>query len=291
MGDAVLADAAGGGRFIAGSTLDEAVGNARRLNGEGIRLTMDHLGEAVTSEAEAEAAAQEYHVLLGRIAKEKLDSTVSIKLTQVGLALDAGKCRERVRALVERSVQVGSSVEIDMEDTPYTDVTLDIYREMLKVDPKLRVCLQAYLFRSMEDLKGLIELRGSVRLVKGAYKEPPSVAFPAKRDVDANFDRMTECGMSKAAVGRGFYLAAATHDDRRVERALAVEKENGLSRSQFEFQFLYGIRTELQRRLARDGCTVRVYLPYGEQWYPYFMRRLAERPANVLFLLKNLFKS
>jgi len=277
-------------RFIAGNTLDEAVVSGRRLNDAGIQLTMDHVGEAVADEASADAAAREYHELLQRIAGEGLTATISIKPTQLGLALDAARCEKRFEDLVALSRSLGLMVEIDMEDSPFTDKTLDLYRRMLAVNPKLRVCLQSYMRRANRDLDGLVAAKGSVRLVKGAYKEPATVAYQKKSEVDDNYVRMMEAGLSKAAVDNGFYLAVATHDESLVEIAGQLAANNGISKKDFEFQFLYGVRSDLQRRLAADGYTVRVYLPYGQEWYPYFMRRLAERPANLFFLLRNMLR-
>jgi len=277
-------------RFIAGNTLDEGAVTARRLNNEGLLLTMDHLGEAVASADEADRAGGEYHLLVDRIKSDSLLSTVSVKPTQLGMALDKDGCAARIEKLVRRTAELGLSVEIDMEDTPFTDATLDLYRRMLPLNRKLRVCLQSYLIRSPDDMRGIIELGGSVRLVKGAYKEPPELAFKSKKDVDSAFAALVDLGLSPEAVGKGFYLAVASHDELLVQHACTVASERKIRPDQFEFQFLYGIRTDLQKDLASQGYTVRVYLPYGMQWYPYFMRRLAERPANLMFLMKNMFR-
>jgi proline dehydrogenase len=207
------------------------------------------------------------------------------------LALDAQRCKNRIRAIVEKAVGFGLSVEIDMEDSPFTDATLDIYRELLAIDRHLRVCLQAYLKRTDHDLRSLIDAGGSVRLVKGAYREPGEVAVQQKREVNESFLRQTQMALTPEAVAAGFYLAIASHDDKLVQQAKEVALKNKVDKRDFEFQFLYGIRTDLQKSLAAEGYTVRVYKPFGEQWYPYFMRRLAERPANLWFLVKNLFRS
>jgi proline dehydrogenase len=277
-------------RFVAGNTLDEAVASGKRLLDQGIRLTMDHLGESVSTPAEADEAAHEYHVMLDRIHAEKLDSTISVKPSQMGLVLDPVSCEKRLEALVRKSADLGLSVEIDMEDSPYTQVTLDIYARLLSLNPKLRVCLQSYLLRSKSDLQHIIDLKGSIRLVKGAYREPPEVAYQEKHKVDSNFAEMIEMGLAPSSVEKGFYLALASHDEKLVSFGRDTARDLGVKQRQFEFQFLYGIRTDLQLKLAQAGYTVRVYLPYGMEWYPYFMRRLAERPANVLFLLKQLFR-
>ena len=277
-------------RFIAGNTLDAAVVNGRRLNDLGILLTMDHVGEAVSDEPSADVAAREYHEILHRIPAEALKATISVKPSQLGLALDPARCGTRFHELVAESRKLGIMVEIDMEDSPYTDTTLAMYRELLGVNPALRVCLQAYLRRCNKDIEDLIALKGSVRLVKGAYKEPASIAFQKKSEVDDNYVRLMEAGLSKRAVDNGFYLAIATHDESLVEIARQLAANNGIGKDKFEFQFLYGVRFDLQQQLAADGYTVRVYLPYGQEWYPYFMRRLAERPANVLFILRALLR-
>ena len=277
-------------RFVAGNSLDEAVQNGRRLNDQGLLLTMDHLGEAVLGPEEANHAAFEYHQLLERIAKDGLNSTISIKPTQLGMMLNVEQCRSRLDRMVQKAVSLGTSVEIDMEDSPYTDITLDIYENLLPKCPDLRVCLQAYLFRCEDDMERLINLGGSVRLVKGAYREPADVAYQKKARVDESVVELMDMGLTKEAVAKGFYLALASHDEALVDEAKDIAKRNGLDKEQFEFQFLYGIRTDLQQSLAREGYRVRIYLPYGMQWYPYFMRRLAERPANLLFLMKNMLR-
>ncbi len=277
-------------RFIAGNTLDEAVASGRRLLDQGILLTMDHVGESVSTLAEADEAAREYHVMLDRIHTEGLQSTISVKPSQMGLVLDPPSCEKRIEELVRKSAQQGTTVEIDMEDSPYTQVTLDIYHRLLPLNPKLRVCLQSCLHRSVADLQKIIEAHGSIRLVKGAYREPPEVAYQQKSRVDSNYAQMIDLGASRKAVDQGFYLAIASHDEKLVTHGREVAGANGLGKDQLEFQFLYGVRSDLQLQLAKAGYRVRVYLPYGRDWYPYFMRRLAERPANVLFLLKQLFR-
>ena len=277
-------------RFIAGNDLAQAIDNGRRLNEAGIVLTMDHLGESVSSDSEADEAAAEYRTMIDRIKEQGLASTISIKPTQLGLALDPEECGRRLADVVEHGKSLGIGVEIDMEDSPYTDITLSIYEAMHRLSPGTRVCLQAYLRRCRDDLQRLINFGGSVRLVKGAYRESPTLAFSSKKQVDDQFAELTRLGLDADALEKGFYLAVATHDERLVRQTIAFAEEHRVAKDRFEFQFLYGIRSELQARLAHEGFTVRVYLPYGREWYPYFMRRLAERPANLLFLLKNLFK-
>ncbi len=278
-------------RFIAGSNLDETVISGRRLNKSGILLTMDHLGESVSTEDEADEAGRVYLQMLDRIKQENLRATVSLKPTQLGLAVGPDRCHQRIRAIVEKAVGHGLSVEIDMEDSPFTDATLSIYEALLKSDRNLRVCLQSYLSRTDADLRRLIDAGGSVRLVKGAYREPAAVAVQSKGEVNDAFLRHMQMALTPDAVLAGFRLAIATHDDKLVQAAREIAVKNRVDKKDFEFQFLYGIRTDLQAGLAADGYTVRVYQPYGQQWYPYFMRRLAERPANLWFLVKNLFRS
>jgi proline dehydrogenase len=277
-------------RFIAGNNLDETVTSGRRLNKAGILLTMDHLGEAVSTDEAADVAGRVYLKMLDRIKQEGLKATVSLKPTQLGLAIDADRCGQRIRAIVEKAVSHGLSVEIDMEDSPYTDATLKLYEQLLKVDRDLRVCLQSYLNRTDSDIRRLIDLGGSVRLVKGAYREPEEVAVQAKREVNDAFLRHMQMSLTPDAVLAGFRLAVASHDDKLVQAAKDIALKNRVAKKDFEFQFLYGIRTDLQESLSAEGYTVRVYQPYGEQWYPYFMRRLAERPANLWFLVKNLVR-
>jgi len=278
-------------RFVAGNTLDEAVQTAHRLHGIDLIVTMDHLGESVSSEAEAEEACQVYLGMQDRLKQEGFErATVSLKPTQLGLALDTESCHERIKRVVEKSVELGLSVEIDMEDSPFTDATLEIYCDLLKLQPRLRVCLQSYLHRTDADMQRLIDLGGSVRLVKGAYKEPASVAIQSKADVDAAVVRHIEMGLAPEAVEKGFYLALASHDEVLTKKTVDVAKANGIGQDKFELQFLYGIRTDLQNSLAQQGYIVRIYQPYGMEWYPYFMRRLAERPANIWFLVKNMFR-
>jgi proline dehydrogenase len=253
--------------------------------------TLDHLGENVTSETEARDATGEILDLLAAIEEHDSPSGVSVKLTQLGLDLGPGLAMENLERIVIRAHQAGRFVRIDMESSDYVQVTLDIFDEVWTRHKNVGVVIQSYLYRSEEDVARLIDAGASVRLVKGAYDEPPAVAYPDKEDVDASFVRLMEMLFSREARAKGAYPAIATHDEALIDWALEHTREQGISADVFEFQMLYGIRTGLQRRLAGDGYRVRAYVPYGEQWYPYFMRRLAERPANVLFLLRNLFRS
>jgi proline dehydrogenase len=272
-------------RFVAGETLEDALGVVARLEKEGIWATLDHLGENVTTVDEAVASRNSYLEALERIEERKLPSTVSIKLTQFGLDLSREACVENVRALAARAKASGSRVEIDMESSAYTDRTLDVAAEITREFGCTRAVIQAYLFRSAADIERLNGLGLPVRLCKGAYDEPASVAFAEKRDVDQNY-----LTLMKTLLDRGAYPAIATHDERIVGEAFRYARERKIAPDRFEFQMLYGIRRDLQQRIVDLGYRLRLYVPYGTAWYPYFMRRLAERPANVLFLLRNLFR-
>jgi proline dehydrogenase len=268
-------------RFIAGETLDDELAVCARLAAGKTFSTLDHLGENVTSLAEAEASCQAYLTALDEIAKRNLPSTVSIKLTQFGIDLSPEACLENVQALASRATAIGSRVEIDMESSAYTDRTLEIVEKI----GTARAVIQAYLYRSATDIERLNSLKIPVRLCKGAYNEPASLAFPAKRDVDQSFLKLM-----KLLLDKGTYPAIASHDETILGEAFRYARERKIPSENFEFQMLYGIRNDLQQRIIDLGYRLRVYVPYGIAWYPYFMRRLAERPANALFLAKNLFK-
>jgi proline dehydrogenase len=273
-------------RFIAGETLDEAIAVVRELNAQEILATLDHLGENVATQEDAQRAAREYQELLQRIAAEDVQSTISVKLTHVGLDFGQDFCCDTMRPIIQTAEALGNTVEIDIEGSEYTQRTLDVFHCLLDEHKNLRLALQAYLFRTEEDLKGLIERGSSVRLCKGAYDEPATVAWKEKEDVDASFARLMDLMLGERARETGFYPALGTHDHVLILRAEREVAKQGIGKDQFEFQMLHGIRRDWQQRLAGDGYRVRVYVPYGTQWYPYFMRRLAERPANVLFMLR-----
>jgi proline dehydrogenase len=274
-------------RFVAGMTLDDELEVCRKLYAEHVLSTLDHLGENVSTIEEASNSVAGYLASLDRIADLKLPSTVSIKLTQFGLDFSTEACLANVTRLVDRAREIGSRVEIDMESSEYTDRTLDIVRELHGRAPGcVRAVIQAYLFRSEADIESLNGLGIRVRLCKGAYQEPSSVAHAAKPDVDANYVKLM-----KLLFDHGTDPAIASHDEKIVREALAYTKGKGIGPERFEFQMLYGIRRDLQREITNGGHRLRLYVPYGDAWYPYFMRRLAERPANVLFLLRNLVKS
>ena len=275
-------------RFVAGMEIDDALRVAEAVNRQGITVTLDSLGESVTTEAEALAAAEIYHRLLDAIAERKLKANISVKLTQMGLSLSADLAESIAESLAIHAQKTGSFVRIDMEDSSLTQVTLEIVRR-IHAKPELigaiGIVIQAYLYRSQADIEQLVAEGIRVRLCKGAYQEPAAVAYPRKADVDANFIRLSGLLLSSP-----IYHGIATHDDAMVDMAKSYAREHGIDRSRFEFQMLYGIRRDLQSRLAREGYNVRVYVPFGGDWYPYFMRRLAERPANVVFLARNFFR-
>lgn len=272
-------------RFIAGENIDDAIKAIQELNKLGITATFDHLGESTTSRQEAESDVREYLYVLDRIKATGVDSNVSVKLTQLGLDIDEQFCLENTRKIVEKAKSHGNFVRIDMEDSPKTDATLRIFRQLFGEFGNVGIVLQSYLYRTEKDLEEVLSMGARVRLCKGAYQEPESVAFPSKEDVDANFIRLMQ-----RMLASGIYHGIATHDEKMIAATRDYAEREKISRDSFEFQMLYGIRRDLQLKLVRDGFKVRTYVPYGEFWYPYFMRRLAERPANVWFVLKNLLK-
>ena len=273
------------GRFIAGEKLDDAVRTVRQLNTEGFEVTLDHLGESVSDQAAAEEACRVYIGLLDRIAAEGLRSHISIKLTQLGLAISEDLAQRLLGAICQEAARHRNFVRIDMESSAYVDATLRVFRRTHAPRDVLGVVVQSYLYRSRKDADELLRDGVRIRLVKGAYQEPPEVAYPGKRDVDRNF-----VAIMQTLLLSGAYHGIATHDAHLVAATEAFARSHGLSAERFEFQMLYGIQRQLQRALLRQGHRVRVYVPYGSQWYAYFMRRLAERPANVLFILRQLFQ-
>ena len=278
-------------RFVAGETLEEALGVTRNLNTRGMKVTLNHLGENVTNPEEAHRAAAEIVRILEAVHREGVDASVSVKLTHLGLDLGREIAAENLRWIVETAQNFGNFVRIDMESSAYTQVTLDLFYEMhAQYRGHVGIVIQAYLRRSEADIRQLIETGANVRLCKGAYKEPAEIAFPKKRQVNENFFRLARLMLSEEALRKGAYPAFATHDERLIERILGLIRERNIPPDRYEFQMLYGIRRDLQEKLAKAGHRVRIYVPYGTHWYPYFMRRLAERPANVLFLVKNLIK-
>jgi len=272
-------------RFIAGEDLEDAVRAVRQLNAEGFDVTLDCLGESVEVASEADEACQTYLTILDRIAAEKLRSHISVKLTQLGLALDPALTLRLLNTLWQRAAEHRTFVRVDMEGSAYVERTLAVFRDANAPRETLGIVIQSYLYRSEQDVADLVRMGARVRLVKGAYQEPPTVAFPGKADVDASFVKLMKMLLSSDA-----YHAIATHDPRMIAATETFAREKGLGPGRFEFQMLYGIRRQLQRDLLQRGYRVRLYVPYGTHWYPYFMRRLAERPANVLFLLRNFFR-
>jgi proline dehydrogenase len=280
------------GRFVAGMSVEDALSACERVNREGIAVSLDSLGESVTTEAEARKSAEIYHQLLDAIEARRLTANVSVKLSQVGMDFDQALAERIVGEMVEHAAAVHSFVRIDMEGSPYTEATIAMTERLAARFPgAVGTVLQAYLFRTEQDTERLLEQGIRIRLCKGAYKEGPEIAFPAKADVDANYVKLMERMASFTKNGKGVFCGIATHDETIVETMRAFVAANKIDKSAFEFQMLYGVRRDLQRRLAAEGFGVRVYIPFGPEWYPYFMRRLAERPANVLFLAKNFFKN
>ncbi len=275
-------------RFVAGETLDEALYALEALRAAGFRTTVDVLGEAVTSADAATASAEEYLAVLDALAARGLDRNVSVKLSQMGLGLEGDVCRANVRRIMERAAERDAFVRIDMEDHATTDATLALWRELRPINAgrgNSGVVIQAALRRSPTDVEQLIGEGARIRLCKGAYVEPAAVAHPDKADVDAAYASLME-----QLLRDGTFPGIATHDERLIARAVAFVREQGIAPDRFEFQMLYGVRRDLQDRLVRAGFGVRVYVPFGTQWYPYFMRRLAERPANVAFVLRSILR-
>ena len=274
-------------RFVAGETVDDAVQAIRQINVDGATASFDHLNESVTSEREADQEVREYLRILSRIEETGIQSNVSIKLTQFGLELDSELAYKNARRVVEEAARRGNFVRVDMEASSVTQVTLDIFKR-LRDEFGLNdvgIVLQSYLRRTYEDAQQMLKLPARIRICKGAYNEPPEVAFPDKRDVDTNYVKVMEL-----LLGSGVYHGIATHDPKMIDATIDFAQKQGIGPEAFEFQMLFGIRRDLQRQLARDGYNMRVYVPYGKHWYPYFMRRLAERPANIWFVARNMFK-
>lgn len=290
-------------RFVAGEKIEDAIRAIRELNAKGINATLDHLGEHTSTLEEANTATEDILAILNEIDKSGVKSNVSIKLTQIGMGLDEEICRQNLVRILEQARAHGNFIRIDIEDTPYTDVTTSIYKSVLErgfTSRQVGMAAQSYLYRAEADVRDLIELGTRFRLVKGAYKEPPDKAYPKKSDVDANFDLLTKILIDAAlklesnTVSEDGRIppmpAIATHDEKRLVFARQYAEKVGLPKNAIEFQMLYGIRRDLQERLVKEGYPVRVYVPFGTHWYPYFMRRLAERPANIWFFVSNFFR-
>jgi proline dehydrogenase len=274
-------------RFVAGENIDEVIPFIRQLNSENATASFDHLNESVGSAAEAEQEVLEYLNILAKIDEQRIRSNVSIKLTQFGLGLDPELAYQNARRVVVEAERRGNFVRVDMEDSSVTQVTIDIFKR-LRAEFGLNtvgIVLQSYLYRTLADAQELVKLPARIRICKGAYNEPPEVAFPEKKDVDANYIKVMQLLLAS-----GIYHGIATHDPKMIDATLEFATREGIGKEKYEFQMLYGIRRDLQHQLARDGFNVRIYVPYGKHWYPYFMRRLAERPANMWFVMKNLAK-
>ena len=274
-------------RFVAGDTIDEVIPIIRDINAENGTASFDHLNESVESATEAEREVNEYLNILAKIDEQRVRSNVSIKLTQFGLGLDTELAYRNARRVVEEASRRGNFVRVDMEDSKATQATIDIFKR-LRAEFGLNdvgIVLQSYLYRTFADAQELVKLPARIRICKGAYLEPPEVAFPDKKDVDANYIKVMQLLLSS-----GTYHGIATHDPKMIDATINFATREGIGKEKYEFQMLYGVRRDLQRQLARDGFNMRVYVPYGKHWYPYFMRRLAERPANIWFVLKNLAK-
>jgi proline dehydrogenase len=274
-------------RFVAGETIDEALPAVRALNARGITASLDLLGESVHREDEARATAREYVRLLDRIREQGLDANVSLKLTAMGLDISEELCIANMQMVLDRAAKYGSFVRIDMESSQYTEKTLHLFEHRLypSYQKNVGIVLQSYLRRTAADVEYANRLGCRVRLCKGAYQEPASVAFPEKRDVDENYVRCMHALMTN-----GNYPGLATHDERIIIDAKQFAAKNAIASERYEFQMLYGVRRDLQEQLVREGYRMRVYVPFGTQWYPYLMRRLAERPANVAFMTGNVVK-
>ena len=270
-------------RFVAGETLDEAIVAARACNQAYRLVSLDYLGEHVTTEAEAQRARDAYLTIFDRIAQEKIDANVSCKLTLLGLDVSVEFCEGLVYSIVERATAQGNFLRVDMEGSVYTQRTIELVKRVRARCPAVGVVIQAYLYRGEQDVRDLLAYGCRIRLCKGAYKELRQVAYPRKRDVDANYVRLMQLLLAS-----GIYHGIATHDPHMIAETIRFAAARRVPKDQFEFQMLYGIRTDLQRALVRDGYRLRTYIPYGQEWFPYLMRRIAERPANLAFLIRQL---
>lgn len=280
-------------RFVAGETVSGAMAAAQALNVAGMRVTLDYLGESVTTATEANSARDEILNLLDQIEATGVNANVSVKLSQLGVKIDPALALANVRQIAKKARAYNNKVRIDMEDSPLVDTTLEIYRTLRDADglSNVGVVIQAYLHRSEADVRRLVEEGGWVRLCKGAYAEPADVAFANKADTDANFVKLTQMMLSDEARANGVYLGVATHDEKMIQATIDYANAHQIPPTTYEFQMLYGIRRELQESLVQRGYRMRIYVPYGAAWYPYFVRRLAERPANLWFFISNFFRA
>ncbi len=277
-------------RFVAGEKLEDAIDTARRLNGQGIMAGIDHLGESVEDEALSRKMADVYVQILEEIAANNINSNISVKPTQLGLGISKELCRENIERIVEKATEYGNHVRMDMEDSSFTQKTLDVFKAIRSKYPNLGIVLQTYLYRTEKDVENVIENGHSLRICKGAYKEPRDIAFPKKSQVDQNFIQLLEKLLGERARKNGVYVGVATHDEKIIDWTKNFARENGVGKEEFEFQMLYGIGINLQKKLVKEGYQMRVYIPFGTHWYPYYTRRLAERPANLLFFAKTFLR-
>ncbi|HEX9438729.1 MAG TPA: proline dehydrogenase family protein [Roseiflexaceae bacterium] len=272
-------------RFVAGETLNDAMDAVRRLNDAGLTASLDYLGESVNRAEDAGAAALQYITILHAIERQGARANASLKLTQMGLDVDRALCVRNIERIIAQAAQFGNFIRVDMEGSDYTQVTLDIFKELFAKHKNVGVVIQSYLYRSEADVRELNVLGARVRLCKGAYSEPESVAFPRKADTDENYIKLMRLLLSE-----GVYPGIATHDERMIDATREFAAREDIPPDRFEFQMLYGVRRDLQAQLLRDGYRMRVYVPYGGEWYPYLVRRLAERPANILFILRGILR-
>jgi len=272
-------------RFVAGEDLDDAVAAARAANEAGLKVSLDFLGENVATREAAERAREMYQGVFERIAREKLDANVSLKLTQLGMDFGEDFCREQMLPIVKHAESLGNFVRMDMEGSAYTQRTVDMALGLRRESAAVGTVIQSYLHRSEGDIRALVAVGCRIRLCKGAYLEPPEIAYAGKKDVDANYVKLM-----RILLPSGVYHGIATHDPAMIAATRQFAEEQKIAKDKFEFQMLYGIRPDLQRELIREGYRMRVYIPYGRDWFPYFMRRLAERPANLMFIARNVFR-
>lgn len=270
-------------RFVAGEEINKAIEVAKEFNKDSITVTFDHLGENVSSKEQAIEAANEYLMILDEINKDNCIANVSLKLTQMGMDIGHSFCLDNVERIVKKAKELNNFVRIDMESSNYTDLTMDIFKNLHSKYDNVGIVIQAYLYRSSKDIDDILKIKGRIRLCKGAYMEPSTIAFKKKKDTDANFIEL----MRKLLMDSEYH-AIATHDEKMIQATIDFVKKKGIPKNKFEFQMLYGIRRDKQLHLAQEGYNVRIYVPYGKEWYPYFMRRLGERPANLFFILKYL---
>ena len=277
-------------RFVAGGELQDALEVILQLNEQGFEASLNYLGESVTSEEAAELSAEEYLKALDEIYVRHVRSHISVKLTQLGISLSENLCYKLMKRILVRAQSHNNFIRIDMEDSAYTDKTIAIYRKLRRKYSNIGVAIQSYLYRSEDDVKKMLEKGAKIRLVKGAYLEPKNIVYSSKNEVDKNYLKLMKMLLNKTVTYKSTRIAIATHDEKIIQYALEYAEEHNLTKKEYEFQMMYGIRGDIQKNLMQRGFTTRIYVPYGKSWYPYFMRRLAERPANLIFFLRNLVR-